>query len=282
MVQIQFILYSNISELTLKIETATNFNKLTSKQQGVAAVIGPESEYSASHVSNICDTKEIPYIDTRWDITTRMPIINLYPHPNTLTKMYVDVVLAWGWTSFTILYETASWLPRMTDVLKMYDPKLYTITVRRIDLNLAQNNYRPVLRRVKLSDDIHIVVDCSVERLPEVLKQAQQVGLMTDYHQFIIANLDAHTIDLEPFRYSGTNITMVRIVDTEGPVMQKYGEFLFPPEEEKKEEGEAQDGENKEDGAEGDAEEGGGEEEGSKEEAEGEDAGAEISIKKTP
>lgn len=180
--------------------------------------------------------------------------------------MYVDMVLAWGWTSFTIVYETASWLPRMTDVLKMYDPTLYTITVRRIDLNLAQNNYRPVLRRVKLSNDIHIIVDCSLERLPEVLKQAQQVGLMTDYHQFIIANLDAHTIDLEPFRYSGTNISMVRIVDAEGPVMKKYEEFLNPPEKENKEEGEATDGENKEEGADGDAEEGG--EEDSKEEAE--------------
>lgn len=157
-----------------------------------------------------------------------MPVVNMYPHPNTMTRMFVDWVLAWGWTDFTILYENASWLPRMSKLLELYDARGHTVTVRRIDLGLAQNNYRPVLRRVKLSDDRNIIVDCSIERLPEVLKQMQQVGLMTEYHQFLIANLDAHTIDLEPFQYSGTNITTIRIVQTESPVMEKYAEFLNP------------------------------------------------------
>lgn len=157
-----------------------------------------------------------------------MPIVNMYPHPNVIARVFVDMVSAWGWTSFTILYETASWLPHMSELLMLYDPKGYTVTVRRIDLGLAHNNYRSVLRRVKLSDDKHIIIACSIESLPEVLKQTQQVGLMTDYHQFIIANLDAHTIDLEPFQYSGTNISMIRIVNTGNPILEKYGTFLNP------------------------------------------------------
>lgn len=116
----------------------------------------------------------------------------------------------------------------MSDLLELYDSKGYTVTVRCIDLGLAQNNFRPVLRRVKLSDDRHIIIACSIERLPEVLKQVQQVGLMTEYHQFFIANLDAHTIDLEPFQYSGTNISTVRIVQTESAIMEKYAKYLNP------------------------------------------------------
>lgn len=53
---------------------------------------------------------------------------------------------------------------------------------------------------------------CSTDALPEVLKQAQQVGLLTDAHQFIITSLDMHTIDLEPFQHSGTNIHAARLV----------------------------------------------------------------------
>lgn len=118
----------------------------------------------------------------------------------------------------------AAHLPRLSDLLKLYDPKGYTVTVRQLDLGL-NNNYRSVLRRVKLGQDIHIVLDCSTRILPEVLKQAQQVGLMTDYHQFIITNPDLHTIDLEPYQYSATNITGVRLYDPEDPRVQQITEY---------------------------------------------------------
>lgn len=107
----------------------------------------------------------------------------------------------------------------------MYDPKGHTITVRQLDLGLPNNNYRSVLRRVKLAQDIHIVLDCSAKILPEVLKQAQQVGLMTDYHQFIITNLDLHTLDLEPYQYSSTNITGIRLYDPEDLRVQQITEY---------------------------------------------------------
>lgn len=67
----------------------------------------------------------------------------------------------------------APWLSRVSELLKLYDPKEYTVTVRRINLGLANNNYRSVLRRVKLSGDLHIVLECSIDALPEVLKQVR-------------------------------------------------------------------------------------------------------------
>lgn len=41
---------------------------------------------------------------------------------------------------------------------------------------------------------------------------------MTDKHQFIITSLDLHTINLEPYQYSGTNITGIRMVNPESPL----------------------------------------------------------------
>lgn len=38
-------------------------------------------------------------------------------------------------------------------------------------MGLSNNNYRAVLSRVRKSEDIHIVLDCSIEALPEILKQ---------------------------------------------------------------------------------------------------------------
>lgn len=65
----------------------------------------------------------------------------------------------------------APWLSRVSELLKINDPKGYTVTIRKINLGLPNDNYRPVLRRVKLSSDIRIVLECSIEALPEVLKQ---------------------------------------------------------------------------------------------------------------
>lgn len=104
----------------------------------------------------------------------------------------------------------------LSDLLKLYDPKGHTITVRQLDLGL-QDNYRAVLRRIKVSEEKNIILHCSATILPEVLKQAQQVGIITDQHQFIITSPDLHTLDLEPYQYSGTNITGIRLIDPEDP-----------------------------------------------------------------
>lgn len=56
---------------------------------GVAAIFGPQNAQTASHVQSICDTMEIPHLETRWDWRQRRQscLVNLYPHPTTLSKV---------------------------------------------------------------------------------------------------------------------------------------------------------------------------------------------------
>lgn len=49
---------------------------------------------------------------------------------------------------------------------------------------------------------------------------------MVDKYHFIITNLDAHTIDLEPFQYSGANITTLRLIDTSSAPVSEYAEYM--------------------------------------------------------
>lgn len=142
---------------------------------GLSAVFGPTTASSAQHAQNVCDAKELPYVDFRGDAETRPPVVSMWPHPDALAPAFVELVRAWQWTSFTVLYETGPFLPAVAPLLELYDPKEYTITVRRFETGLAENNYRSVLRRVRLAEDVHILLVCSVDVLPEVLKQAQQV-----------------------------------------------------------------------------------------------------------
>lgn len=199
-------------------------------KSGVAAVIGPTASSSAYHAQSVCDTKEMPYIDTRYDFTSNLPGINLHPYPRVLANVFVDLVKAWGWKGFSVLYEDSFWLPQVAELLKLYDFKGSTVTLRRFDLGL-NGNYRSVLRRVKLSNDFNIVIDCSVKVLPEVLKQAQQVGLLTDKHSIFITSLDLHTLNLEPYQYSGTNMTGIRLVDPTNAMVKVVTELIFAKKE---------------------------------------------------
>lgn len=45
--------------------------------------------------------------------------------------------------------------------------------------------------------------------------------MMSDYHSYLITSLDLHTIDLDEFKYGGTNITAFRLVDPGRPELQK-------------------------------------------------------------
>lgn len=56
--------------------------------------------------------------------------------------------------------------------------------------------------------------------------QAQQVGLLTENHHYIIMTLDAHTIDLEPFQFSGTNFTLLRLVNPLSPLMESFVKYV--------------------------------------------------------
>lgn len=116
-------------------------------------------------------------------------------------------------------------LPHLEELLEMYDTKGYTVTVRQLD-QTANGNYRPQLRRVKLSGDKNIIISCSIDALPEILKQAQQVGLLSDAHQVIITSLDLHTIDLEPFQHGGTNITGVRLIVPDDEMVKQVTDFI--------------------------------------------------------
>lgn len=57
---------------------------------------------------NLCDAKEIPYIDVNLDPDTKPPVINVHPHPEAIAQVFVDLVNASNWQGFTVIYETGN------------------------------------------------------------------------------------------------------------------------------------------------------------------------------
>ncbi|XP_011645390.1 glutamate receptor ionotropic, kainate 2-like [Pogonomyrmex barbatus] len=74
------------------------------------------------------------------------------------------------------------------------------------------------MQEIKSSKIENIIIDCSYKILDKVLTQAQQVGILSDKHKVIVTSLDLQTLDLNPYQYSGVNLTGVRLIDPEDPI----------------------------------------------------------------
>ena len=62
--------------------------------KGLAAIFGPQSGTTSSHIQSICDTLEIPHIETRWDYRLIRDdySVNLYPHPRALGQVRIIII----------------------------------------------------------------------------------------------------------------------------------------------------------------------------------------------
>ena len=103
-------------------------------------------------------------------------------HPSG--KAFADFVRDIGWKSFIILYETEDGLVKMQELLKL--PKTFAdvkITLRQ--LTPGTDDYRPLLKEIKKSEITRIVLDCDYDKIAMILAQADEVGLLTDYHNYL-------------------------------------------------------------------------------------------------
>uniref|UniRef100_A0A0K8T954 Glutamate receptor, ionotropic kainate 2 n=1 Tax=Lygus hesperus TaxID=30085 RepID=A0A0K8T954_LYGHE len=217
---------------------------------GVVGIVGPHSTEMSNHVQSLCDTMEIPHISARWDGQQRRSscLVNLYPHPAVLAQAAAEIVRTWDWRGFTILYDDFTALRKIGELLKIADDKGLTVSVRQIKGKAGEeDNYRYVLQEIKHSGETNLVVEVSRERLFEVLLQAQQVGLVGREYSYIITSLDFQSIDLEPFKWAGTNITGLRLVNPDQPHFKEVMKLIM----EMKNEGEGGEGAGEEAGEEG-------------------------------
>ena len=195
-------------------------------ERGVVAILGPLSMSSSEHVRMITDSMEIPYIETRWNYRPRNVLdrggeytINLHPDITSLSSAYLDLLEAYRWTTITILYQDNDSMMTLKEIFRRTTTAgpigKMQVVVKRLVQN--ENGYRDVLREIFQSESKLIVIDCEKKILLEVLRQCQQVGLVSAGFSFFLSSLDAHAVDLEDFKYGGTNFSSYRLIDTDRP-----------------------------------------------------------------
>ncbi|KAJ0183282.1 hypothetical protein K1T71_001258 [Dendrolimus kikuchii] len=193
-------------------------------ESSVYGIFGPTKTGSLKHVQSIADYLEIPQMLTEGveTQTRNWSAVNLYPNHIAYSQLFADIIELKGWVDFTIIYEGAELLPFLDSILTMQDLK----SDKKMFINVVQlpdgDDYRSQLKIIKGSGTVNYLVDCSKENLDQFLQQAQQVGIMSDEHSYIIMNPDFQTIDINPYKHGGSNITGVRFFDPNVEPIQNF------------------------------------------------------------
>uniref|UniRef100_A0A8C3GHT2 Glutamate receptor n=1 Tax=Cairina moschata TaxID=8855 RepID=A0A8C3GHT2_CAIMO len=186
---------------------------------GVVAIFGPSQGSCTNAVQSICNALEVPHIQLRWK---HHPLdnkdtfyVNLYPDYSSLSHAILDLVQYLKWRSATVVYDDSTGLIRLQELIMA--PSRYNIRLKIRQLPLDTDDARPLLKEMKRGREFRIIFDCSHLMAAQILKQAMAMGMMTEYYHFIFTTLDLYALDLEPYRYSGVNLTGFRILNVENP-----------------------------------------------------------------
>ncbi|KPM03138.1 glutamate receptor, ionotropic kainate-like protein 1, partial [Sarcoptes scabiei] len=179
---------------------------------GVVAIFDPLEGLISRHLKSICDALDIPHLETRWDFSSKRDdlSVNLYPKPAVLSRAYVDIVKAWAWEQFAIIYEDNEGFIRLQDFFKEAESLNWRIKLHQFK---PGKPYRETFWKVKNDGERNIILDVRNENIFRALKHAQQVGLITESHSYLITQLNLHTIDLEDFKFGKTKITAFKLID---------------------------------------------------------------------
>ncbi|XP_043188365.1 glutamate receptor ionotropic, kainate 2-like isoform X1 [Amphibalanus amphitrite] len=196
-------------------------------EKGVVAILGPSSDLLSDHVRSMCDHKSVPLLETRWSPASRRPqaSINLHPHTGTLSKAVADILRLSGWRNVSVVYEDNQSLISVQDALKLtMGNDSIRITVKQLP---PYGDYRHMLRKLRDEGAVNFLVACSRDNVLKFLKHAQMVGMIIQKYSYFITSLDLHTLPLEDFLYSGSNITGLRLVRPTAAVAP--GSLYLPP-----------------------------------------------------
>ena len=179
---------------------------------GTWAVFGPQSPSVGWLIRSIADNLHIPHFQVNWDYRSfrrhklypSNMTINLHPEPTALSQAFADLVQSRNWKSFAIIYEKKEDLIKLKDVLKLNNVKMLIK-----QLPPSSDSYKKMFKDLRKAGENNFILSVDLNKVNDILSSANEIGLITDYNNYLIANLNLHLLDLSNF--TQTNISGVSL-----------------------------------------------------------------------
>ncbi|XP_011064364.1 PREDICTED: glutamate receptor ionotropic, kainate 2-like [Acromyrmex echinatior] len=183
-------------------------------EEGVAAIFGPSSRYTSGIVASIAARFDIPHIEYVWrenkgkenqKKASSLMTINIFPASEQVSQAIVDVIKSMNWRKFAAIYETDEGLSRLQKTLILKGDKNDPIihTAWKLD---EGPDYRSMLKQIRYLPVRNIIIDVKPENIMKVLHQTKEVGLLSDYSDFVITYLDSSILPIVEMINDTSNI----------------------------------------------------------------------------
>lgn len=103
---------------------------------------------------------------------------NFFPSHSLFNRALAQIIADYEWNGFTLVYENNDNLERLQEVLQIHGPDDNPVTVRQLS---DDGDYKPLLKEIQLSGESYIILDCSPDKVMEILRQATTVKMMEEY-----------------------------------------------------------------------------------------------------
>ncbi|KAM7420048.1 hypothetical protein PAMA_014656 [Pampus argenteus] len=194
---------------------------------GVAAIFGPSHSSSANAVQSICNALGVPHIQTKWkhQVSDNRDVfyVSLYPDFSSLSRAILDLVHFFKWKTVTVVYDDSTG-QHFRDIISVRFNENQQLAVEPpADCGLVSHSavHSPGSRNEwpieeeRERESGSILNTESTSSMMNDKCQALAMGMMTEYYHYIFTTLDLFALDVEPYRYSGVNMTGFRILNTE-------------------------------------------------------------------
>lgn len=137
-------------------------------------------------MASVCNELGIPHILVHWqpdplvpDLNTHGHTRNFFPRSSLFSAVLGEIITGNDWKTFTIVYENNDNLERMHDILQQHGPTDLPVTVHQ--LPVTSDDYKPLLKAIQVSGANNIILDCSQDKIMQLLQQADHVKILEDY-----------------------------------------------------------------------------------------------------
>ncbi|XP_037073866.1 glutamate receptor ionotropic, kainate 1-like [Pollicipes pollicipes] len=152
-------------------------------QGGVFGLFGPSDTLLGAHVQSICDSLDVPHVETRLDVDPRRRqfSVNLHPSYQDLTRAFRDLMGFLNWTRVAVVYEEDAGLVKLQDLVKAPPDLEMEVYIRQA----GPSHYRHVLREIKDKGIFNLVVDTNPENIQLFLRSLLQLQMNDDRYHYL-------------------------------------------------------------------------------------------------
>lgn len=139
-------------------------------------------------VAATCRKLQIPHFITTWHAIddnfngTESFTHNLFPHPKKFAEALAEIVKAFRWKTFAIVYDEDDSLAKFQDVFAMYSNQETEMQpIKLLKLPKDSDDFKPILKEIWKSSTYQVIIDCALDKTYAMLEQAISLRMASEY-----------------------------------------------------------------------------------------------------